>query len=193
MISYDIKQASKQAWLTSHPRTHRPTPQARRPRPYRPLSHRRPGLGRQLGSHVHRAHRRDTRHHEPGRQHQQPAPRHPSRRPEFTGEGFPVKGLQRTLSHLEQPPPIVDGNTAKAALATDTCGPRAIYDSIDPPNELRNQIHLRNLALVHVALIISLMQRVAGSTVTNDRHHGARGGMYGAHEHYVQPYPVTNS
>ena len=39
---------------------------------------------------------------------------------------------------------------------------------------------------------ISLMQRVAGSTVTNDRQHGARGGMYGAHEHYVQPYPVTN-
>ena len=69
---------------------------------------------------------------------------------------------------------------------------QAIYDSIDPPNELRNRIHLRNLALVHVALIISLMQRVAGSTVTNDRQHGARGGMYGAHEHYVQPYPVTN-
>ena len=66
------------------------------------------------------------------------------------------------------------------------------HDSIDPPNELRNRIHLRNLALVHVALIISLMQRVAGSTVTNDRQHGARGGMYGAHEHYVQPYPVTN-
>ena len=69
---------------------------------------------------------------------------------------------------------------------------QAIYDSIDPPNELRNRIHLRNLALVHVALIISLMQRVAGSTVTNDRHHGARGGMYGAYEHYAQPYPVTN-
>ena len=34
--------------------------------------------------------------------------------------------------------------------------------------------------------------RVAGSTVTNDRQHGALGGMY-AHEHYVQPYPVTNS
>ena len=70
---------------------------------------------------------------------------------------------------------------------------QAIYDSIDPPNELRNRIHLRNLALVHVALITSLMQRVAGSTVTNDRQHGARGGMYGAHEYYVQPYPVTNS
>ena len=70
---------------------------------------------------------------------------------------------------------------------------QAIYDSIDPPNELRNRIHHRNLALVHVALIISLMQRVAGSTVTNDRQHGARGGMYGAHENYVQPYPVTNS
>ena len=69
---------------------------------------------------------------------------------------------------------------------------QAIYDSIDPPNELRNRIHHRNLALVHVALIISLMQRVAGSTVTNDRHHGARGGMYGAYEHYVQPYPGTN-
>ena len=105
-----------------------------------------------------------------------------------------MKGLQRTLSHLEQPPPIVDGNTAKAALATDTCGPRAIYDSIDPPNELRNRIHLRNLALVHVALITSLIQRVVGSTVTNDRQHGARGGLYGAdEEYYVQPYPVTNS
>jgi hypothetical protein len=63
---------------------------------------------------------------------------------------------------------------------------QAIYDSIDPPNELRNRIHLRNLALVHVALIISLMQRVGGWTVTNDRQHGARGGMYGAHEHYAQ-------
>ena len=63
---------------------------------------------------------------------------------------------------------------------------QAIYDSIDPPNELRNRVHLRNLALAHVALINSLMQRVAGSTVTNDRHHGARGGMYGAYEHYVR-------
>ena len=36
------------------------------------------------------------------------------------------------------------------------------------------------------------MQRVAGSTVTNDRHHGAHAGMYGAYEHYVQPYSVTN-
>ena len=62
---------------------------------------------------------------------------------------------------------------------------QAIYDSIDPPNELRNRVHLRNLALAHVALINSLMQRVAGSTVTNDRHHGARAGMYGAYEHYV--------
>ena len=35
----------------------------------------------------------------------------------------------------------------------------------------------------NVALLTSLMQRVAGSTVTNDRQHGARGGMYGAHEH----------
>ena len=25
-----------------------------------------------------------------------------------------------------------------------------------------------------------------------NRHHGALGGMYGAYEHYVQPYPVTN-
>ena len=62
----------------------------------------------------------------------------------------------------------------------------------DPPNALRNRIRLRNLALVHVALITSLMQRVAGSTVTNDCQHGACGGMYGTHEHYVHPYPVTN-
>ena len=39
---------------------------------------------------------------------------------------------------------------------------------------------------------IEVQQRVAGSTVTNDRHHGARFGMYGAYEHYVQPSPVTN-
>ena len=63
---------------------------------------------------------------------------------------------------------------------------QAIYDSIDPPNELRNRIHLRNLALVHVALIISLMQRVAGSTVANDRHHGASQGMYSAHDYNEQ-------
>ena len=87
----------------------------------------------------------------------------------------------------------VAAHTAHRASGNVNERTQAIYDSIDPPNELRNQIHLRNLALVHVALIISLMQRVAGSTVTNDRHHGARGGMYGAHEHYVQPYPVTNS
>ena len=61
-----------------------------------------------------------------------------------------------------------------------------------PANALRNRIRLRNLALVHVALITSLMQRVAGSTVTNDCQHGACGGMYGTHEHYVHPYPVTN-
>ena len=36
----------------------------------------------------------------------------------------------------------------------------------------------------------SLMQRVAGSTVTEP--HGARGRCM-AHEYYVQPYPVTNS
>ena len=63
---------------------------------------------------------------------------------------------------------------------------QAIYDSIDPPNELRNRIHHRNLALVHVALIISLMQRVAGSTVTNDRQHGASQGMYSAHDYNEQ-------
>mmetsp|Transcript_13566 Transcript_13566/g.59246 ORF Transcript_13566/g.59246 Transcript_13566/m.59246 type:complete len:91 (+) Transcript_13566:2704-2976(+) len=62
---------------------------------------------------------------------------------------------------------------------------QAIFDSITLPTELRNRIHLRNLALVHVALITSLVQRVAGSTVTNDRHHGARGRTYGAYEHYV--------
>ena len=70
---------------------------------------------------------------------------------------------------------------------------QAIYDSIEPPNELRNHVHLRNLALIHVALITSLMQRIAGSVVTNDRHHGARRGIYGAHEFYTQPNPVANS
>ena len=87
----------------------------------------------------------------------------------------------------------VAANTAHRASGNVNERTQAIYDSIDPPNELRNQIHLRNLALVHVALITSLIQRVVGSTVTNDRQHGARGGMYGAHEYYVQPYPVTNS
>jgi hypothetical protein len=37
------------------------------------------------------------------------------------------------------------------------------------------------------------MQRIAGSVVTNDRHHGARRGIYGAHEFYTQPNPVANS
>ena len=71
----------------------------------------------------------------------------------------------------------VAAHTANRASGNVNERTQAIYDSIDPPNELRNRIHLRNLALVHVALIISLMQRVAGSTVTNDRQHGARGGM----------------
>ena len=65
-------------------------------------------------------------------------------------------------------------------------------NSIEPPNELRNHVHLRNLALIHVALITSLMQRIAGSVVTNDRHHGARRGTYGADETYTQPNPVAN-
>ena len=82
--------------------------------------------------------------------------------------------------------------TARRASGNVNERTQAIYDSIDPPNELRNRIHLRNLPLVHVALITSLIQRVVGSTVTNDLQHGARGGMYGAHEYYVQPYPVTN-
>ena len=43
-----------------------------------------------------------------------------------------------------------------------------------------------------MCLLRQTKQRVAGSTVTNDRHHGARGGMYGAYEHYAQPYPFTN-
>ena len=43
----------------------------------------------------------------------------------------------------------------------------------------------RNINMTHTIVLNSLMQRVAGSTVTNDRHHGARGGTYGAYEHYV--------
>jgi len=41
--------------------------------------------------------------------------------------------------------------------------------------------------------VSSLMQRIAGSVVTNDLHHGARRGIYGAHEFYTQPNPVANS
>ena len=42
-------------------------------------------------------------------------------------------------------------------------------NSIEPPNELRNHVHLRNLALIHVALITSLMQRIADlSSPTTD-------------------------
>ncbi len=80
----------------------------------------------------------------------------------------------------------VAAHTAHRASANVNERTQAIYDSITPPNELRNRIHLSNVALVHVALFTSLMHRVAGSTVTNDRQHGA-------HEHYVQPYRVINS
>ena len=39
----------------------------------------------------------------------------------------------------------------------------------------------------------TIMQRVAGSVVTNDRHHnGARRGMYSAREFYVLPTSVAN-
>lgn len=69
---------------------------------------------------------------------------------------------------------------------------QAIYGSIEPPSELRNHVHLGNLALINVALITSIMQRAAESVVTNDRHHGARRGMYGAHDFYVLPNPVAN-
>ena len=70
----------------------------------------------------------------------------------------------------------VAGHTADRASGNVNERTQAIYDSIEPPNELRNHVHLRNLALIHVALITSLMQRIAGSVVTNDRHHGARRG-----------------
>ena len=86
----------------------------------------------------------------------------------------------------------VAGHTANRASGNVNERTQAIYDSIEPPNELRNHVHLRNLALIHVALITSLMQRIAGSVVTNDRHHGARRGIYGAHEFYTQPNPVAN-
>ena len=56
----------------------------------------------------------------------------------------------------------VAAHTALRASGNVNERTQAIYDSIDPPNELRNQAHLRNLALIHVALITSLMQRVAG-------------------------------
>ena len=84
----------------------------------------------------------------------------------------------------------VAGHTANRASGNVNERTQAIYDSIEPPNELRNHVHLRNLAL-----ITSLMQRVAGSVVTNDRHHGARRGMYNALEFYVLqvPNPVANS
>ena len=59
-----------------------------------------------------------------------------------------------------------------------------VYDEI-------SSVLLRNLALVHVALVTSLMQRVAGMVVTDDRHHGARRGMYGAHDFYVLPNLVA--
>ena len=63
----------------------------------------------------------------------------------------------------------VAAHTAHRASGNVNERTQAIYDSIDSPKELRNRIHLRNLALVHVAFITSLMQRVAGSTVTNNR------------------------
>ena len=76
----------------------------------------------------------------------------------------------------------VAGHTADRASGNVNERTQAIYDSIEPPNELRNHVHLRNLAIIHVALITSLVQRFAGSVVTNDRHHGARRGMYSALE-----------
>ena len=60
----------------------------------------------------------------------------------------------------------VAGHTADRASGNVNERTQAIYDSIEPPNELRNHVHLRNLALIHVALITSLMQRIAGSVVT---------------------------
>jgi hypothetical protein len=87
----------------------------------------------------------------------------------------------------------VAGHTADRASGNVNERTQAIYDSIEPPNELRNHVRLRNLALIHVALITSLMQRIAGSVVTSDRHHGARRGIYGANECYTQPNPVANS
>ena len=86
----------------------------------------------------------------------------------------------------------VAGHTADRASGNVNERTQAIYDSIEPPNELRNHVHLRNLALIHVALITSRMQRVARSVVTNDRHHGARREMYSALEFYLLPKPVAN-
>ena len=104
--------------------------------------------------------------------------------------------IKSSKLHLDQ---IIEAPSRSNHRSSTRSNHRSSTDQIfspppndDPPNALRNRIRLRNLALVHVALITSLMQRVAGSTVTNDCQHGACGGMYGTHEHYVHPYPVTN-
>lgn len=61
---------------------------------------------------------------------------------------------------------IVAGQIADRASGNVNERTQAIYDSIEPPNELQNHVHLSNLALIHVALATSLMQRVAGSVCT---------------------------
>lgn len=49
------------------------------------------------------------------------------------------------------------------------------------------------LAFELVALTTSPMQGVDGSVVANDRHGGARRGMFDAHEFHIQPNPVAIS
>ena len=49
------------------------------------------------------------------------------------------------------------------------------------------------LAFELVALTTSPMQGVDGSVVANDRHDGARRGMFDAHEFHIQPNPVAIS
>jgi len=54
-------------------------------------------------------------------------------------------------------------------------------------------MHFCQLAFELVALTTSPMQGVDGSVVANDRHGGARRGMFDAHEFHIQPNPVAIS
>jgi hypothetical protein len=87
----------------------------------------------------------------------------------------------------------VAGHTADRASGNVNERTQAIYDSIETPNEIRNHAHLRNLALIHARRSHHIAHaKDRRSVVTNDRHHGARRGTYGAREFYTQSNHVAN-
>ena len=68
---------------------------------------------------------------------------------------------------------------------------QAVDGGDPPPLEFRNKAHLRNLALLHISLINTIMRRITGHTVTQARRQGASSAA-DAVDLYCNPNPVSS-